>query len=53
MLLCWHCNMTVGVMDDGWICCECGQHGPPFKEPVATDWAEACKANTPYRVDES
>ena len=51
MLACWKCNTIVAVLEDGWICSTCGQHGPPFEEPVTTCFKEASVLNTPYETD--
>lgn len=48
MMLCWHCKDPVVIVQDGWSCSECGQYGPPFKEPLPRGWAEAMHLNTPY-----
>lgn len=45
--LCWHCNAVVQVVDDGWICPQCGQNGPPFDKP-ASNFQEGCRCNKPY-----
>ena len=49
MMLCWQCNETVVIVQDGWVCSDCGQHGPPSKEPLPTTWEDAMILNTPYR----
>lgn len=52
MLVCWKCNTIVAVVEDGWFCSTCGQHGPPFEEPVTSDWREASILNTPYVIQD-
>jgi len=46
-LRCWHCNGEVQMLEDGWLCLNCGQHGPPFGKPAST-FEEGCSKNHPY-----
>lgn len=46
MALCWHCNGQVQFVSDGWVCLECGQHGPP--DLIAKDWEHGREINAPY-----
>jgi hypothetical protein len=43
---CWQCNARVKFLDDGWVCTECGQHGPPDR--IGDDWEHARIINAPY-----
>ncbi len=47
--LCWSCNTRVRYLDDGWVCSECGQHGPPDR--IVSDWEEGRRLNCPYMGD--
>lgn len=46
---CWHCNGKVLVLEDGWVCGKCHQHGAPFNEP-ATTVEEGRLENKPWQA---
>lgn len=43
---CWHCGHAVYMLDDGWICKGCSQHGPCLE--VQCTWIDAVNKNAPY-----
>lgn len=48
--LCCYCNTRIQFLRDGWVCPECGRHGPPDR--IALDWEEGQRLNAPYRGEE-
>lgn len=46
---CWHCNGEVQILEDGWICRQCSQHGRPFDKPAMTV-GEGCSENKPWQA---
>ncbi len=34
-MFCWKCNSQIRVLEDGWLCMFCGQHGPD-ETPVSS-----------------
>lgn len=50
-LYCWRCNGVIRFHSDGWVCTECGQHGPP--DLIAEDWEDARLKNAPYKEKKS